>query len=144
MPRRYYIAQTNTIAVASGSTLYPLVVTAGAVSRIVEIKFDFDGSSSTDDQIKCELVKVASVTGGTSLTPVSVDDGYTEASATSAVYTATSVGTENKAAWRGFIHPQGSPPYRPGVTMAAGSIWALKITTGTQGHNGLFRVVFEE
>lgn len=144
MSRRYYSIQSAAISCAGSSTLYPLVITAGSVARIAEVACSFDGNAATDDQVLCELIRVASVTGGTSITPDAVDDENATASSTTAVYSASSVGSEEKNTWADYVHPQGGMTYRPAVTMKSGEVWALRITTGTQTHNGVFRIVVEE
>lgn len=142
---RYFSAQTGAVAIASGSTEYPLVVTSGQNgTRIAEFSISFDGNAATDDKPLCKLVRVASVTGGTSLTPVAVNDENGNASVTTAVYDATSVGSIEKTTWAEYVHPQGGYTYRPGVRMASGEIWALVVTTGSQGHNCVARIVTEE
>lgn len=144
MANRYYSIQTDAITLNSGTTYYPLVITAGGPARVVELAMSFDGNAATDDQLKAEWLRVASVTGGTSITGDAVDDENGTASATTAVYSATSVGATEKETWREYIHPQGGYVYRPGVHMVSGEVWALKLTTYTQGHSGMFRIVVEE
>lgn len=144
----YYSIQTEPIQLVSSETEYPLVVTCVQTRvRVAEISISFDGNAAADDKILCSFIRVASASLGAAITPAAVSDEIAAAATTTALYEDNSdigVGAVEKTTWAEYIHSQGGYTYKPGVTMKAGEVWALRTLSGSQAHKCVARIVVEE
>ena len=102
--------------------------------------FSGDFSSATDDPVLVELLRVTGQTGGTAIVPSKHNTEVSLASgATVHMDSVTAVAVADSTVFSQYVRPSFS--FTPGVTVAPGETWAVRMTPGAQTRNmniGLF------